>query len=127
MSTVPQWSVTLPSADTMRTTTELVGGLERDGETASALDDPVAAVERGVPAHALAHMVEHRLDGSVAQDGAARLRSAFAQQVLAPELDRLDAERARNHVGMALVGEGELGKTEAAQRAGGSQVGVERV
>ena len=49
------------------------------------------------------------------------------KQVLAPELDRVDAELARDQVGVALVGPDELRDAEAAQRARRGQVGVERV
>ena len=70
---------------------------------------------------------EHLLDRGVLHHGAGRLRPAFAQQVPAAELDRVDAELARDQVGVALVGPHQLRDAEAAQRAGGRQVGVERV
>ena len=57
---------------------------------------------------------------------AGRLRAAVAQDVLAAELDRVELERARDHVGVALVGPHQLRDAEAAQRAGRRQVGVER-
>src|SRR4029077_2355559 len=52
---------------------------------------------------------------------------ALAQEVPAAELDGVDAEAARHHVGVALVGPHELRDAEAAQRAGRGQIGVERV
>jgi hypothetical protein len=51
----------------------------------------------------------------------------FAQDVLAPELDRVHAKLARQQVGMALVGPHELRNAESAQRTGRRKIGVERV
>ena len=70
---------------------------------------------------------EHLRDGGVLHRGAARLRAAFAQDVLAAEFDRVDAELARDQVGVALIGPDELRNAEAAQRAGRRAVGVELV
>src|SRR5204863_9670898 len=58
---------------------------------------------------------------------AGRLRAPLAQEVPAAELHRVDAELARDQVGVALVGPHELRDAEAAQRPGGRQIGVERV
>ena len=72
-------------------------------------------------------LVQHLLDRGVLDDGAGGVRAALAQQVLAAELDRIELERARHHVGVALVGPHQLRHAEAAQRAGRRHVGVERV
>ena len=71
--------------------------------------------------------LEHLADRRILHDRAGRLRAAVAQDVLAAELERIDAELARDQVGVALVGPDELRNAEAAQRAGRRQVGVERV
>ena len=70
---------------------------------------------------------EHRFERRILEDRAGRLRPAVAQHVLAAELERIDLQRARHHVGVALIGEGELRHAEAAQRAGRRHVGVHRV
>src|SRR6202043_398380 len=58
---------------------------------------------------------------------AAGLRPALAQNVLAAEFDRIDAELARDQVGVALVGPDQLRNAKTAQRAGRRAVGVERI
>ena len=102
-------------------------GLEREGEAAATLDGAATAIEFVFPAQSVGDVIEDRLERRVLQDGAGRLRAAVAQHVSAAELDRIDVERARHHVGVALIGEGELRHTEAAQRAGRRHVGVHRV
>ncbi len=65
--------------------------------------------------------------GAPCDQRAGGLRPAFAQHVLAAELDRVELERARDHVGVALIGPDQLRNAEAAQRPRRRQVGVERV
>ena len=72
-------------------------------------------------------MVEDGFERRILEDGAGRLRPAVAQHILAAELDRIDVERPRHHVGVALVREDELRHAETAQRAGRRHVGVHRV
>ena len=102
-------------------------GLETDGDAAAAADRAGAAIERCAPAHARGDGVEHLGDGGVLHRGAARLRPAFAQNILAAEFDRIDAEFARDQVGVALVGPDQLRNAETAQRAGRRAVGIERI
>ena len=71
--------------------------------------------------------VEHRLDRGVAHDRAGRLRPAVAQDVLAAKLERIEAERAGDQIGVALIGPNELRNAEAAQRAGRRAVGIDGV
>ena len=66
--------------------------------------------------------VEHRVDSRVANQRARRVRPPVAQDVPAPELERVDAERARDDVGLALVGPHQLRNAEAAQRAAGGRL-----
>ena len=101
--------------------------LDGDAEAAAALHHAGALVERLRPVHPLEHAVHHLLDRGILDDRAGGVRAALAQQVLAAELDRIELERARDHVGVALVGPHELRHAEAAQRAGRRHVGVERV
>ena len=87
----------------------------------------VAAFERRLPVHAQRQTIEHRLNGRILHQRAGCLRTAFAQHVLAPELDRIELERPRHHVGVALVGPDQLRNAESAQRARRRQIGVERI
>ena len=102
-------------------------GLEADGDAAPAAHGAAAAVERRAPVHARRRAHRAPLDRGVVHHGAGRLRPAFAQDVLAAEFDRIDAELARDQVGVALVGPDKLRNAEAAQRAGRRAVGVELV
>ena len=102
-------------------------GLEADRDAAPAFDGAIAALERPAPVHAQRDAIEHRRNRSILHQGAGRLRAAVAQEVLAPKLDRVELERARHHVGVALIGPDELRDAEAAQRPRRSQVGVERI
>src|ERR1019366_7841230 len=101
--------------------------LERNREAAPAPHHALAAVEWRFPVEPLGDAVEHLLDGGVFQDGAGRLWAAVAQQVLLAELERIALERARDHVGMALVSPHSLRNAEAAQRASRRQICIERV
>ena len=113
-------------------------GLEADGDAASAPHDAAApapaaaaaaaaAVERRRPVHPRRHRLQHLRDRGVAHRRAGRLRAALAQQVAAAELERIDAELARDEVGVALIGPHQLRNAEAAQRAGRRPVGIELV
>ena len=120
----------LPSALTLTIASEVVGemhALKPIAMPRPLLDRAGAALEGLVPVHQRCAALQHLLDRRVLHDGAGRLRAAFAQQVPAAELDRVDAQLARHQVGVALVGPDELRDAEAAQRAGRRQVGVERV
>ena len=55
------------------------------------------------------------------------MRTPLAQDVAAPELDRIDAERSGDDVGLPLVGPHQLRDAEAAQRAGRRLVRVDGV
>ena len=128
MSTVFIASVVLPSAadvDHRDRRGRRDRGLEADRDAAAAPLDAAAAVERRAPVHSCGQRIEHALDRGVAHHRAARMGAAVAQDVLAAELDRVDAERARDQVGVALVGPHQLRDAEAAQRAGRRAVGVE--
>ena len=130
MSTVPQCSAQLPSPYTWTIATEVVGEMQAFRPSAIPRPRRMVPLPRSngrVPLHPLRQPVEHRLDGGVLHHGAGRLRAAVAQDVPAPELDRVDPERARHDVGVALVGPHELRDAKAAQRAGRRQVGVERI
>ncbi len=102
-------------------------GLEADGDAAAAADRGGAAIELLIPPHARGERVEHFGDCGVLHGGAARLRAPFAQDVLAAELDRIEVERARKQIGVALIGPDQLRYAEAAQRAGGRAVGVKLI
>ena len=130
MSTVPQYNVVLPSPAMMTLATEVVG--EITALMATAKPRPRrkragAAVERLGPVQPLGHAVERALVLGVLQDLAGGVRPAFAQDVLAAEFERIDLERARDHVGVALIGPHQLGNAEAAQRPRRRHIGVERV
>jgi len=86
-----------------------------------------AALERFAPVQPLGHAIEHGLELGVLHDLAGGVRPPLAQEVLAAELERIELERARDHVGVALVGPHQLRNAEAAQRPRRRQVGVERV
>ena len=101
--------------------------LERKRNAAAALQGAAAAIELFLPAQSLGDVVEDRLERRVFEDGAGCLRAAVAQHIGAAEFDRIDVERPRHHVGMALIGEGELRHAETAQRAGRRHVGVHGV
>ncbi len=101
--------------------------LDGEGDAAAVAHYAVAVVERFAPVQPLGHAVEHGLELGVLHDLAGGLRSPFVQEVLAAELERIELERARDHVGVALVGPHQLRNAEAAQRPGRRLVGVERV
>ena len=71
--------------------------------------------------------IHHPLELRVLEHLPRGVLATVAHQVLAPELDRIELERARDHVGVALERPGDLRQAEAAQRAGRRHVGVERV
>ena len=128
MSTVFMDRVVLPSAAMLTIATDVVGATAALNPIATPRPRrfaPVAAIERRAPVQARSDRVEHPVDRGIAHDGAAGVRAAVAQDVLAAKLDRIDAERARDHVGVALVGPNELRNAEAAQRARRRAVGVE--
>ena len=90
---------TLPSALTLTIATDVVGeidGLDADGDAAAAPHRRRCRDRTAPPVHPLGERVEHLLDRGVAHDRAGRVRPAVAQDVLAAELDRIDAERARD-------------------------------
>ena len=78
------------------------------------------------PAQPVGDVIEHGFDRGVLENCAGCLRAAVAQHVLAAELERVDVQRARHHVGVALVGKSQLRHAEAAQCAGRRHVGVHR-
>ena len=91
--------------------------LDRHGDATAAAQRAVAARERLAPIEPLRHALEHGIELGIAHDLAGCLRAPFAQQVLAAELERIELERARDHVGVALVGPHQLRNAEAAQCA----------
>ena len=120
----------LPSAATLTIATEVVGEIEALKPIAT--PRPRRSVPLPRSNGALQFMrcgerIEHRGDRGVLHRRAGRLRAALAQDVLAAELDRVDAELARDQVGVALIGPHQLRNAEAAQRAGRRAVGVELV
>ena len=130
MSTVPQYSVVLPSAETLTIATEVVGEITALSATANPRPRRTAPVPRSnglLPIEPLGDAVEDFLDRGVLQDRTGGLRAAVAQQVLLAEFERIALERARDHVGVALIGPHQLRNTEAAQGAGRRQVGIERI
>ena len=52
---------------------------------------------------------QHLFEGRVGERRAGGVLAAFAHDVLAPEFERVDLERPRHHVGVALIGPDELG------------------
>ena len=128
MSIVSMHRLVLPSALTLTIAHRRGGrdrGLEADARPRGRGADAVAAIERRRPVHARGERVEHALDRRILHDRAGRLRAAFAQDVAAAEFDRVDAELARDQIGVALIGPDELRNAEAAQRARRRAVGVE--
>ena len=101
--------------------------LEADGNAAPAPHHAGAAVEWRTPVHARRDGLQYFGDGGVPHRGAGRLRPVLAQDVVAAKRQRIDAERARNQIGVALIGPHQLRNAEAAQRAGRRSVGVDRV
>ena len=77
-----------------------------------------ATVERLGPVQALGHALQRALVLGVLQNLPGGV-AAFAQDVLAAEFERIDLERAGDHVGVALIGPHQLGNAEAAQRSAG--------
>ena len=88
--------------------------LDGDGDAATAAQGASAAVEGLGPIQPLRHAVERALVLGVFQDLAGGVRTAFAQDVLAPEFERIDLERPRDHVGVALIGPHQLLNTKTA-------------
>src|SRR6185437_7251659 len=129
MSTVPQNSVQLPSAATCTTAIDVVGEIDALKPMAMPRPRRIFPVPRSNGAFQLmsSGALEAGLGAHVLDHGAGRLRTAVAQDVLAPEFDRVHADPARDQVGVALIGPYQLRDAEAAQRAGRRQVGVERV
>ncbi len=128
MSTVFIDSVALPSAQTLTIATDVVGATEALKPIAMPRPRRTTPLPRSNGALQFmraASGIEHALDRGVAHDRAAGVRAAVAQDVAAAELDRIDAERPRDHVGVALVGPDQLRDAEAAQRTGRRPVGVE--
>ncbi len=101
--------------------------LKRDGETATAPRRPGAAIEGCAPIQPFTQPIQDLLQRSVPEDRAARVRAAVPQQVQASERDRIELERPRDHVGMALVRPGELRDAKSTQRARRNHIRVERV
>ena len=101
------------------------GGLVADGDAAAALDRAPAPIERAGPVHPPGQFVQHIGDGVFLHDRAGRLRPALAQDILLPELQRVDAELAGDHVGVALVGPAQLWNAEAAARRGDRPIGID--
>ncbi len=127
MSIVLVYRTTLPSAATLTIAPEVVG--EIDAFRPMAMPRPRlhpagSAVERRVPVHALGDAVQHLVDRRVFHDRAGRVRAAIAQDVAAAEFQRIDAEFARDQVGVAFIGPDQLRNAEAAQRARGRPVGI---
>ncbi len=120
----------LPSAETLTIATEVVGEIEALKPMAMPRPRRIVPLPRSNGAlqfmRAAIASSTSAMRG-VLHGGAARLRAALAQDVLAAELDRIDAELARDQVGVALIGPDQLRNAEAAQRAGRRAVGVERV
>jgi len=106
MSTQLVYTVQLPSALTFTAASEVVLAMH-------ALK-PMAMRGRGAPCRCRVEWflplekrgraLEHFLERRILHLRAGRLRPAFAQQVLAPELERVQPQLARDHVGVALVG-----------------------
>src|SRR5438876_408487 len=84
-------------------------------EAAAALQHAGAAIEGLAPADPLSETVEHRLGRGVLHNRAGGVRPAIAQQVLAAELDRVEAESAGDQIGVAFIGPHQLRHAEAAE------------
>jgi hypothetical protein len=120
----------LPSALTLTAASEVVGetqALKPIAMPRPFLHRPVPSIQGVFQSMRVSRTFEHLFQRRVLHHRAGRLRPALAQQVPAPELDRVDAELARHQVGVALVRPDQLRDAEAAQRAGRRQVGVERI
>ncbi len=102
-------------------------GLHRHREAAAAAHRPSAAVERLRPIEPFGHALERGLVLGVLEDRSSRLWAALAQHIAAAELERINLESARDHVGVTLIRPHQLRDAEAAQRARRRLVGVERV
>ena len=128
MSTVPMHRLVLPSALMLTSATDVVGAIDALKPMATPRPRRTTPVPRSNGADQFRRAASVSSTRSIAAScigGAGRLRAAFAQDVLAPELDRIDPESAGDHVGVALVGPHQLRNAEAAQRAGRRPVGVE--
>src|SRR5690606_30398 len=123
---------------------DLRGGLVRSataqaGVLVGAGDAPAIGLIALAPAPLegpVAHLALHQLAGllqrldqpdALAQKLAGSCRDANTLRVLQAELDGVHAQRLSNEVHVALDGEGGLGHTDAAERAGGRVAGVHHV
>ena len=59
--------------------------------------------------HTLEHFVHHPFKGCVVHNLASGVQAAFTDQISAAEVDRVEGERTRHHVHVALVGPRQLG------------------
>src|SRR5262249_42703701 len=94
---------------------------------APAAQRAAAAVEGLAPVEPFRHAGERALVLGVLDDLAGGMWPALAHDVLPAELERVELERARDHVGVALVAPHQLRDSEAAQRTRRRKVGIERV
>ena len=101
--------------------------LERDRHAAAAAQRAAAARKGLIPLHLLGDRLKHRLDRRIPDHRARRLGTALAQDVAAPEFDRVDLELPCDQVRVALVGPNELRNPEAAQGARRREVRVDGV
>jgi len=83
---------------------------------------PAAAVVWFSPLQQLGRAVEHLLDRRVAPSACRSPAAGLRARIPAPELDRIDAELARDHVGVALVGPDELRDAEARSAPAGGRL-----
>ncbi len=128
MSTVPMHRLVLPSALTLTSATDVVGAIEALKPIATPRPRRTTPLPRSNGADQLMRAASVSSTRSIA---ASRIGVPVAcgrpsrRMLRAAELDRVDAERARDQVGVALVGPDQLRNAEAAQRAGRRPVGVE--
>src|SRR4029077_18102379 len=86
---------------------------------AAAPQRAAAAVERLPPADPLDDAGEQRDGSGILEHGASRLRQPVVEEVLATELDGVEAQFAGDEIGVALMGPDELRHAKTPQRAGG--------
>ena len=102
-------------------------GLDRNPEAASAPQRAATAVERTAPSDLVEDRAQHLIERRIDDRLPGRMHPAFAQEIFATELGRVELERPRHDVHLALVGPCDLRQPESAQRAGRGHVGIERV
>src|SRR6266446_3786703 len=101
--------------------------LDANRDTAAAANRSRTTIEWAVPLHALGQAVQNRVDIDVGHQHSGGVRSAFAEYVPAPKLERVHLQRPCNDVGLRLVRPDYLRDTEPAQCSGGRLIRVDRM